>query len=200
MNEFTEKTADTFFKLRYLDNYMSGHKGFIAGGVFKNIFENKPFKDIDIFFENEKDYKDAFDKFSKDKDYSKLYDNKSASCFQKNNSKVKVDLVKSTYGNHNEIISKFDFTITKFSYFKKENEEGGLNYMCSFHNDFFEHLSCKKLVIDDKVPFPVGTFERSYRYKSYGYGLCRESKAKLIQALQGAKTENLSKDLYFGWD
>lgn len=198
--EFREKEAENFFKLKYLDAYMSGHKGFIAGGVFKNIFEGKAFKDIDIFFNSEKDYKEAFDKFLKDDNFLKLYDNKSASCFQKKDSKVKVDLVKSTFGNHNEIISKFDFTITKFAYFKKENEEGGLNYMCIFHNDFFEHLSCKKLVIDDKIPFPIGTFERSYRYRVYGYGLCRESKAKLIESLQGAKTENLSKDLYFGWD
>ena len=35
-----EKNRDNFFQLRQLDKFMIGHNGFIAGGCFKNIFEN----------------------------------------------------------------------------------------------------------------------------------------------------------------
>lgn len=199
MENFIEKSNDELFKVKYLDAYMSNHKGFIAGGVFKNIFDGKAFKDIDIFFESEKDFKEALEHFKKSKDFVKIYENKNAVCFSKVNSKVKVDLVHGSYGKPKETINKFDFTVAKFAYFKKESEDG-VSYTCVFHKDFFEHLMTRKLVIDNNIPFPVGTFERAFRYKGYGFGMCRESKAKLIQSLQGQTTENLSRDLYFGFD
>lgn len=46
---FVEKDIDNFMVLNWLDYYMVGHKGFIAGGCFKNIFCNEKVKDIDIF-------------------------------------------------------------------------------------------------------------------------------------------------------
>ncbi|WP_137743360.1 hypothetical protein [Robertmurraya siralis] len=52
-----------FIKIRQLDKYMIGHNGYIAGGAFKNIFNNEKIKDVDIFFENEKDYIVANDYF-----------------------------------------------------------------------------------------------------------------------------------------
>jgi hypothetical protein len=36
--EFKIKDKQVFFCLNKLDDYMSGHKGFIAGGAFKNLF------------------------------------------------------------------------------------------------------------------------------------------------------------------
>lgn len=38
---------------------MIGHKGFIVGGCFKNIFNHEKVKDIDIFFEKQTDFDDA---------------------------------------------------------------------------------------------------------------------------------------------
>lgn len=37
MNNFIIDTPDNFWQIRWLDKYMEGHKGFIAGGCFKNI-------------------------------------------------------------------------------------------------------------------------------------------------------------------
>lgn len=65
---------------------------------------------------------------------------------------------------------------------------------------FFEHLHMKKLVLNENILFPVSTFERSYRYRGYGYGLCRESKGHLLNALKTADISNLSNELYFGLD
>ena len=56
MNQFTEKLANQISKVRFLDTYMAGHNGFIAGGCFKNIFNNEKIKDVDIFFESESDF------------------------------------------------------------------------------------------------------------------------------------------------
>ena len=108
MNNFVIDTPDNFWQIRWLDKYMEGHKGFIAGGCFKNILSGEKVKDIDIFFESESDFQEAIDLF---------------------------------------------------------------------------------LVIDENIPFPVSTWERSYKYKGYGYNMCRETKKKLLQALKGVNVE-----------
>lgn len=47
MNNFVIDTPDNFWQIRWLDKYMEGHKGFIAGGCFKNILFGERVKDID---------------------------------------------------------------------------------------------------------------------------------------------------------
>ncbi len=49
---YKENTPDNFWQIRWLDRYMEGHNGFIAGGCFKNILSGERVKDIDIFFES----------------------------------------------------------------------------------------------------------------------------------------------------
>lgn len=49
-----ERDRDNFWMLNWLDEYMAGHKGFISGGCFKNIFNKENVKDLDIFFEKGK--------------------------------------------------------------------------------------------------------------------------------------------------
>ena len=43
---------------------------------------------------------------------------------------------------------------------------------------------------------------RSYKYKGYGYNMCRETKKKLLQALKGVNIEEEDVSLYVdgGWD
>jgi hypothetical protein len=48
--EFKIKDKQVFFCLNKLDDYMSGHKGFIAGGAFKNLF-NGYSSDFDVLNE-----------------------------------------------------------------------------------------------------------------------------------------------------
>ena len=67
MNNFVIDTPDNFRQIRWLDKYMEGHKGFIAGGCFKNILSGERVKDIDIFFESESDFQEAIDLFNDEK-------------------------------------------------------------------------------------------------------------------------------------
>lgn len=67
MNNFIIDTPDNFWQIRWLDKYMEGHKGFIAGGCFKNILSGEKVKDIDIFFESEDDFQEAVDLFNDEK-------------------------------------------------------------------------------------------------------------------------------------
>ena len=200
MNTFIEKLANQIPKVRFLDIYMSGHNGFIAGGCFKNILNNEKIKDVDIFFENESDFTSADIYFSTNEDYIFSYENKNTKAYKNIKTNIRVELVRNTFGTPNEILCKFDFSITKFAYCKRESDNDGIEYYCYYHVDFFEHLMLKKLVLEADILFPVSTFERSYRYRGYGYGLCKESKVNLINALQGANIANISNELYFGLD
>ena len=45
-----KQDRENFHMLNFLDKFMMGHKGYIAGGCFKNIFNGEKIKDIDIYF------------------------------------------------------------------------------------------------------------------------------------------------------
>lgn len=226
--EFVKNVPENFWFLRFLDQYMQGHKGFIAGGCFKNILSKEKVKDIDIFFESQQDFDNAVDYFNSLVDegtWKFKYRNKKACAFQKIGSDMWIELIESIFGTPEFILSNFDFTITKFAYYKEivldnvtsmpadESEDFPFDdddsednwhyeYKLLYHKDFFEHLHQKRLVIDDKIPFPVSTWERSYRYKGYGYNLCRESKQKLLNALRDTKPQDDELSMYLagGWD
>ena len=196
---------DVFFKLRRLDKYMEGHKGFLAGGVFKNVFNNEKVRDVDVFFEKEEDFKECLVKFEKDVDnYQPFYKNDNCVAFKNIKTKVVVELVKVRFLPHEELINMFDFSIVRACYYKEENEEGGINYKFKYIDRFFEDLHQKKLVIDidfRNIPLPINTFERTYKYQRYGYGLCRESKIKLLEAIRLLQGDiDVSNQLYMGLD
>lgn len=196
---FIERTKESFNKIRFLDYYMEGHPGFIAGGSFKNIFKGEKIKDLDIFFKNESDFQKGLTFFESNNEYVFSYENKNTVSFKNTKTNIRVELIRHTYGNPLEIISMFDFSITRYAYAKKE-ENNEIVYHSIFVDTFFEDLQNSKLVIDGDLKFPVSSFERSYRYRSYGYGLCKESKSKLLESLKNSEIEDLSNDLYFGLD
>lgn len=196
---YIERPKEAFNKIRFLDIYMEGHKGFIAGGAFKNIFKGQKIKDLDVFFENESDFAEADVMFSTNKDYVLSYENNKVRAYKNKNTEIRVELIRSVYGTPESVLNQFDFTITKFAYCKRIEGDGYIYYNL-FINTYFEDLINNKLVIDNQLLFPVSSFERSYRYRGYGYGLCKESKGKLIEALQNAEIDDLSNELYFGLD
>jgi hypothetical protein len=212
------KIADTYNyrQLWWLDKLLIGHKGYIAGGCFKNIFNNEQVKDVDIFFENKADCLKAISYYKKEmkehpNDWRFVYENEKVWSVYSNKEKVRLELVKSTFGKPKKVISEFDFTITKFAYYKNYDNVDEENYMAVFeiifHEDFFEHLHTKRLVIDDEMIYPVSTFNRVMRYARYGYQPCRETKIKIVTNLAMLDPKNqkdfekeLGKSLYDGLD
>lgn len=110
------------------------------------------------------------------------------------------------------MIGNFDFTIKKFAYFKvmvndsdgllEEDSSGHIEYKILYDDKFFEHLHIKRLVIDDKILFPMSTFERMIRYTKYGYMPCRDAKMKVVNAIRNARRGDLlaNNSLYDGFD
>jgi len=179
-------------RLNRLNAYLRGINGFIAGGCFRSIFEGGSPRDVDIFFRTEADFSLARDAYIGG-EWKIIYESKSAAGFFKKG-RLRVDLVRSIYGEPEEILSQLDFTVGKFA---MDGEK------VFYADTFWRDLYLKRLVCDDKIPMPIGTFERAQKYAGYGYFMCRETKAKLIAAIQSTErtdTENLSNSLYQGWD
>lgn len=205
MNKLIEETEWNFPKIKWLDKYMTGHKGFIAGGCFKNIFSDTKVKDIDIFFKNKEDFIKARKYFEDNKEFVFFYKNKKVVAFKDKKTDLIIELIRSKYGTPKQIIEDFDFTIVKFAYYKQitidGNEEETISYKCLYSDKFFEHLTLKRLVIDDKTPFPINTFDRMFRYAKYGYFPCRETKNKLINEIYDLEElDDVSSSLYDGLD
>jgi hypothetical protein len=195
-------SSSNFFRLGKLYKYMKGHNGYIAGGCFKNLFNDQKIKDIDIFFVDEEDFLLAVDGFVADDEYIRLYENKNVICFKEIKTGMNVELIRKTFKSPEDMVSDFDFTIVKCALIKEDNLEGdGIEYNFIYSSDFFEDLHQHKLVIDDKIILPTNTFDRVLKYERYGFRLCRESKIKLIESLRGLVGEiDLSIDLYNGID
>ena len=206
-----------------LNPYLRGHKGFAAGGVFKNLFNGEQFKDVDIFFRDREDFDEALSYFQNDEDYYKFYDNKKVNAFKNKHTRVTVELIKYKFGEPIDILSQFDFTITKVAYVNNFRTPEQIEQMIEdgtispedeikdvlepsfllIHQDFFEHLHTKRLVVDDIMVLPFNTFERMIRYGKYGYFPCRETKMKLIKAIRESEVfddASLNKSLYDGMD
>lgn len=197
--DFIIKDNDSFFKPQRLNPYMSNHKGYIAGGCFKDIFLDQRFKDVDIFFESAEDFNQALEYYRGSEDHEFVYENNNAICFKDKKTKKKLELIRAAFASPMEMLDMFDFTIVKFAYYKEITDDG-VSWKYMYHKSFFEDLVNRKLVIDKTSQFPVNTFERTYRYRKYGFGMCRETKKKLIEMLQNADIETIGNDLYFGFD
>lgn len=202
--EYKKADRDVFFSLRRIDKYMEGHNGFIAGGAFKNLFNNEKVRDVDVFFKSNEDFLAADKYFLKNQEYSKHYNNDNCHAYKNKKNGVVVELVKTRFLEPDKLLDIFDFTIVKAAYIREENESGGVNYKLLYSHRFFEDLHLKKLVIDGDwkvLPHPINTYDRTYKYQRYGYALCRESKIKIIEMLKNTEGEiDISGSLYFGID
>lgn len=202
-----ELEIDNFFMLNWLEQYLIGHKGFICGGCFKNIFNGEKVKDLDIFFRAEEDWISAVQYFSKNNEYKFYYENDKVKAYKHLKTGIVVELCRAIFGEPETIICNFDFTITKFAYYKEEVKDESTNEIHIEHkiicdDKFFEHLLLRRIVIDDKIPFPMSTFDRILRYSKYGYSPCRETKLKLAKAIKELPEQMIavSESLYNGMD
>lgn len=207
---FREELSTNYTQIHFLDKFLEGHKGFIAGGCFKNIFLGQEVKDIDIFFRSRAEFYEAQTYYSElirtSEDWVKAYNNKKVWAIIHKPSHTRLELIRSVFGSPEEILYGFDFTITKFAYYTHMIDMpfgDEVEFRVRFHQNYFEHLLLKRLVIDNRCDYPVSTFERMLRYQGYGYSPCRETKLRIITELNEIAhldEDALSLSLYNGID
>lgn len=192
--------------LRILDQFLSGHKGFAAGGCFKDLLNGKPAKDIDIYFRNQKDYDIAVDRFDNNPVYELFYQNENVKAYKAIKQGFSIELCHKVFGSPEEILNQFDFTITKFAYFKEIIHSSDLpfgegedreEYTAVYDDNFFEHLFLKFLILDDQILYPKSTFERMLRYQRYGFKPDKQTINKLCSVISKTPlAESNDEDFY----
>lgn len=130
-----KEERDNYWMLNLLDEFMIGHKGFICGGCFKNIFSKEKVKDLDVFFESRRDFDDAVEYFDSmtpgydgepitgDEEFTFFYENDNVKAYKHKRTGITIELCCKIFGTAEEILKKFDFTIVKFAYYKEEVED-----------------------------------------------------------------------------
>ena len=91
--KYITKDAYYFNKLKPLFPYLKLTRGFIAGGVFKDVFLDKPFRDIDFFFESESDFIRSRNIFLKDPNFKLNYKNGNAFGFINDLTQLNIELI-----------------------------------------------------------------------------------------------------------
>lgn len=202
-----KKELKDFPKLNFLLPYLEGHEGFIAGGCFKNIFKNEPVKDIDLFFKNVADFDKADTYFITNPSYEIVFANKNAISYLNKETQIRIELVRSMFGNPEEVVKNFDFSVTRFAIhrfksFMEFMEAGQIEATVLYADNYFEDLLLHRLNLDvELIKFPARIFDRALRYKGYGFNLDIESKQRLITCINctkdSSKLGDLSEDNYF---
>lgn len=122
-----------FWILNWLDEFMTGHKGFICGGCFKNIFNHEKAKDLDIFFKNREDFDEAVAYFDsqthgyegddkRTETYRFYYENGNVKAYKHIEKGITVELCCKIFGTAEEILNRFDFSLQNLLITKKRSK------------------------------------------------------------------------------
>lgn len=200
-DKFIDGEAENYPQLNVVKRYLFGHKGYIAGGCFKRLFTGEKVKDYDMFFESYEDYAYALTYMRTSPKWEFAYSSDKVEAFRYKEDGALIELIHYIFGSPEEVISQFDFTITKIAMGRVDQDEA--EFWLIMHPKFFEDLFLKRLVIDENLVKPSSTFDRVLRYAKYGYSPCRDSKLKLLQAISEmgvVSADDLSKSMYNGMD
>jgi hypothetical protein len=156
----------------------NGIKSWIAGGVLRDYFSDRPLKsDCDIFFP-------SLSEFEKTKDY---FISKGGKIIWQSENGMKVtykgntfDLIKIFTPNPMATIGRFDFTISMFA------TDGSEVY---YGNNSLKDLQDRKLVINTIVN-PLSTLKRVLKHYKKGFTMSAEETKKLYTSLNNLPYDN----------
>lgn len=187
------KYTPDYSRYSFLEKYIKEFDCFVAGGCFKDLIVEKVPKDIDLFFKSYDFAKQAISKAKTDPNYKFIRESGGVAEFLDKDTRFHIQIIKNhTFNTPEETLDNFDFTVSKFLMFE---EEGG-EIKTLRHEDFFDDLSDKRLVLE-KVTCPVHTLLRIIRYSKYGFNCEDEDVINiLIQISEEVEIDDLYEMFY----
>ena len=161
-------------------------KAVLAGGALTSVFSNQPINDFDIYFKS----KEGFERVNNTmKIHNKvLFETSSAITYEYSittrriTQTYKVQLIKFNFGEPDEIIKNFDFTICQAAYdFEMETFH--------FNGHFFKHLAQKKLVYNPNCLKPFSSLVRTKKFEQRGYTISKLELLKVAISISQVKLE-----------
>lgn len=162
----------------------------IAGGFIRAYYAGENPSDLDLYFRNNTDLL---------KTESELERNGWVNSFETDRAKTMkkdgklIQLISYIYGEPDEVINLFDFTVccAAMTLKKEEVDDEDLGEdeprtkligEVILHDDFFEHLSGRILWFIG-TPLPLSSLKRAFKYKDKGYHICDENILKIAEAI-----------------
>ena len=166
----------------------------VAGGFIRAYFAGEKPSDMDLYFRNQECFL-FFIKELQNSGWKEVANTDRAVTFLKDGKCVQA--IRYRFGNPDEVIGMFDFTICQASMtvyntasldpegIDPENGQGQgkIEGNLWLHENFFEHLAARVLVFNPKAPMPLASLKRVIKYLKRGYSICDEGLIVLAEAI-----------------
>jgi len=156
-----------------------GSKGFIAGGCprYFAVDDEIPYSDIDVYCKSEEYFNDICQALEK-AGWQKTSESVNAVRYRKSPGGVIVEVIKpfqnehmKTFGEPEEVIQQFDFTVTK-AYFKDKRT-------VVVDEALIEDVKRRRLIITS-IPCPIAVAQRVTKYARKGFSIGVRELVKLF--------------------
>lgn len=135
----------------------------VAGGAITSVFSNQPINDLDFFFQSETDFGLARQALGLAGMAPAFVSNAAVSYKEKG---TRFQLISKIYGTPEQIIKRFDFTISMAALEVTDEEQEFV-----MHPYFLEHLAGRLLVFDRDAQYPIASLWRAVKFVKRGYHL-----------------------------
>ena len=182
-----------------------GENVFLAGGFYKDLFSRLVPKDFDFFFTDKETFQEAYEYFStlprlggEARPPKLKYENNNAVSYQMGNSYLgdeiysSVELIKKDFNDVETTLDRFDFTVTKAAFFRKN----GKTFIMK-HIDIDKDVSYRTLRFENIESVKTENIvERVLRYQGYGFKITRDSCVAALSKISEAdlKSQGVTAD------
>jgi hypothetical protein len=177
----------------------------VAGGFIRSYYAGENIADLDLYFREKGHLQETLLELT-DNGWIETFKTDRAISLRKDE-KI-IQLISYAYGEPDEIINIFDFTIcsaamtiTRHKIQDDTSDEPSIELKgrLVLHDDYFEHLAGRILVFTS-TPLPLSSLKRVIKFLKRGYSICDENIIKIAEAIfrqvnfddEGNLTEHLA--------
>ncbi len=169
------------------------HGGFVAGGAVRSVFASEKISDFDIFFPDKSAFGACCNDLAKECDcdgHFKYNFTKTDSAWSYfTDRKQHFQLICAAFGNIEEILNSFDFTICMGAWIPQTRIGEFV-----FGEHFMKHIAQRRLCFNVNAEYPIASLWRLMKYTERGYKLPAIEAIKLALKIHDIKI-NTHEDL-----